>query len=437
MSVSRHIGSTLATNVLNLLFSIANSVLLARILGVEGRGEYAFFITSVALVSLLLGIGSASGSIFFSAGKKQEPHTLLFIYMLQILGMMCLLAIPLFWVSLKGLHNLLLPATIQTEAVFGLLMLSVFLQLCGNVFSGILSGRLYIHALNVAKVLHIILLFVLLLYLFMQRTDSWNTYLVLKIYVYLQGLLLAMYMAVYIYRFGFPFGITMPDRQQVLSILAWGGITYFANIFQFLNYRLDFWFVEYYKQTEGLGIYALSTSLAQLLWIVPTAVSAVLFPYVSQGSESYTAEKAARLSRIVAAICFVLALLAAIPASWLIPAFYGQDFSGATPVFYILLLGTMPFCITNVIAGFFTGRNMVRINLMASLLGLLLTILLDILLIPLWGLNGAALASVVSYLSTSAWVLYFFNKRFSISYTNMVFIKKSDIYEAIKGLRNE
>lgn len=429
MSITKHIGSTVGTNVLNLLFNVANSVLLARLLGVEGRGEYAFFIASTSLMALVFGFGSSSGSIFFSAKEKLDSHRLLVVYFIQSLLFSALLFFIFSLVKNNTFQRLFLPENLLHSSVFILLVISVFMQLMGNVFSGILTGNLVIHRVNAVKIAHIVITFLAYAYLYLASDKLYNTTLLINIYVLLQLLLLMVYVFLFYKCFGLPKSLQLFSFIEYKKKLFWGGVAYFATIFQFLNYRLDFWFVEYYKGIHGLGIYSLSSGLAQLLWIFPSAVTAVIFPYVSAGSEKFTPEKAALIARIVSFLCFFISIFAVISTYWIIPIFYGNEFSSSYLVFCILLFGTMPFCVTNVIAGYFSGKNMVKINLWASFVGFVLTVILDIIFIPIWGLQGAALASVISYLSTTFWVVFKFYKLFRIPFWKLYFFTMADFKE--------
>jgi O-antigen/teichoic acid export membrane protein len=427
MSITKHISSTIGANVLNLLFNIANSVLLARLLGVEGRGEYAFFIASTSLMALVFGFGSSSGSIFFSAKEKTDSHRLLFVYFIQSLLFSVLLFFIFYFVNKNSFQRLFLPENLLHSSVFILLVVSVFMQLMGNIFSGILTGNLLIHRVNAVKVAHVVITFLAYAYLYFISDKLYNTTLLINVYVLLQLLLLMVYVFLFYKCFGLPKSLRLFSFNEYKKMFFWGGIAYFATIFQFLNYRLDFWFVEYYKGIHGLGIYSLSSGLAQLLWVFPSAVTSVIFPYVSGGSEKFTPEKAALIARVVSFLSFFISIIAIISTYWIIPLFYGKDFTQSYGVFCILLFGTMPFCVTNVIAGYFSGRNMVKINLWASFIGFLLTVILDIIFIPIWGLQGAAFASVISYLSTTFWVIFKFYKLFQIPFWKLYFFTFSDI----------
>jgi len=56
-----------------------------------------------------------------------------------------------------------------------------------------------------------------------------------------------------------------------------------------------------------------------------------------------------------------------------------------------------------------------------------INIVLNLLLIPTWGINGAALATGVGYVISAIIFLLYFNKITKIRVADMIFVKKNDL----------
>lgn len=65
MSFKKHTAQTLFSNILVVGLSVANSVLLARLLGPEGRGHFAIYQASVNLLTIWLSFGLQSSLVYF------------------------------------------------------------------------------------------------------------------------------------------------------------------------------------------------------------------------------------------------------------------------------------------------------------------------------------------------------------------------------------
>jgi O-antigen/teichoic acid export membrane protein len=183
-----------------------------------------------------------------------------------------------------------------------------------------------------------------------------------------------------------------------------------ANVAQFLNYRVDIWIVQYFTGSAALGIYSLAASLAMTLWVLPRSTSTVLMPAMASGDAGAGFPQAARLARLVFVVTAALAVPVALFARAWLGLLYGEAFVASAAPFMVLLLGCVPFTLCVILAAALAGVNRQDVNLMASLVGLVATVALDLALIPRYGILGAAAASAVSYLVTTAVVVWVFSR---------------------------
>ena len=87
--------------------------------------------------------------------------------------------------------------------------------------------------------------------------------------------------------------------------------------------------------------------------------------------------------------------------------------------------------------GFLTGANQVRHILVAAFAGLVLTLALDVLLIPRFGMAGAAGARGVA-LNVMTWYLVVrFHKTTGIAYRDFLFPKAADLGEIARLLKRK
>lgn len=91
---------------------------------------------------------------------------------------------------------------------------------------------------------------------------------------------------------------------------------------------------------------------------------------------------------------------------------------------------------SNILGSYFSGNNLLKINLLASFVGLIITVIFDLLLIPRYGLVGSSIATVLSYLSTTICIVLFFVYYEKISIKNVFLYSKED-YLTIKKIINE
>ena len=178
-----------------------------------------------------------------------------------------------------------------------------------------------------------------------------------------------------------------------------------------VNLRFDFLIVEAVAGPAALGIYAVASKYAELLRLPSDAVLWVLYPHFAREDEAAAAtDPRATMRRVgvsVAAGAAPLALLAPL----VIPFAYGSAFASAVVPACILLVGLAGEGLAAVAVGYLYGRGKPGLASAATGAGVVVTIVLDVLLIPHWGVTGAAIASTLAYLSSTAVAVTLFARR--------------------------
>jgi Na+-driven multidrug efflux pump len=104
----------------------------------------------------------------------------------------------------------------------------------------------------------------------------------------------------------------------------------------------------------------------------------------------------------------------------------GESFRGSISVLRILLAGVLLLTIFKVMNTDLAGKGKPWVSLKAMIPALLINISLNVLWIPEYGAQGAALASTVSYSIAALLFLYFYSKEVDIPITTILSYKKSD-----------
>jgi O-antigen/teichoic acid export membrane protein len=205
-------------------------------------------------------------------------------------------------------------------------------------------------------------------------------------------------------RKGFFRGTGKPSTALVRQILAFGIRAQVSSIILLLNARLDFAIVGLLVGERSLGIYAIASRFAELLRLPSLAINYVLYPRFAHETPSEAIATARAWIRKVGWIPLVSIVPLAFIARWLLPAFYGQAFHGAVAPSWVLLAGLAGSTVSAIVSAFLYGVGRPGLNSFALGGGLVMTAILDITLIPRFGIMGAAIASAVAY-STATIVL--------------------------------
>ena len=209
-------------------------------------------------------------------------------------------------------------------------------------------------------------------------------------------------------RRGFFRDLAGPSLALAREVCAYGARAQIGGVLLLLNLRLDFALLGALAGPAVLGTYAIASKFAELLKLPPMALTYVLYPsYSAAGAETAARDARALIPR-AAAFNAVAALPLALAAAVLLPLIYGEAFRSSIVPAYILLFGLAGEGIAGVITPFFYGIGRPGLNSLAMAAGVIVTVVLDLALIPRFEATGAALASSASYLTTTLLLMVFF-----------------------------
>jgi O-antigen/teichoic acid export membrane protein len=200
-------------------------------------------------------------------------------------------------------------------------------------------------------------------------------------------------------------------EARIRELVLYSGISFAADLVQFLNYRVDVWILNVCADRADLGVYGVAVTLAQIVWALPTAIAQVLFAHVPTMERAAGARLAVVASKAALLGCSVLGFAGVGLSYALVPLIYGRDFHAAPHMIAILLLGVVPYSMVRVLSGYLGGLGLVRTNLATGVVGLLVCIALDALLIPRFGAYGASWASAASYVCFTGMTLVVFARK--------------------------
>jgi O-antigen/teichoic acid export membrane protein len=428
LSLAKNITTSYTSQIINILLGFVSSVFLTRILGAAERGEYALYINGLTVATIFLGFGLPSAIIFFVSSNKISVKKLFSFIVVFNIAMTFVIAIVLQILFITGLQNFILPDKFQSTFYEFVFILQFFVALINSSLIAILNGRKYFVTVSIINVV-ITAIGTTLYILFYYKLINWNgegfkLIITLSLFVsFLQSIIIIYFYYRYI---GIKFSGFLKFKETK-SLFTFSLIAYACNGIQFLTYRADIWFVDYYRDISTVGIYSLAVSLAQLLWILPNVIAGILFSYMAGCNR----EKAIEYTLFFTKLSFFASLIMAIAAFTIFYFFlhiiFGDEFSSAVPLIGILFFGIVPFSTSIIFGSFFAGTGYIHHNLITSILGFCVAIFFYITLIPKYGASGAALASIVSYISCTLYMFFAFTKLTGHKILKIFIINKSDI----------
>ena len=166
-----------------------------------------------------------------------------------------------------------------------------------------------------------------------------------------------------------------------------------------VNTQLDQLVLSQTVPPADLGRYAIAVSLSLLPLPLVSAIGSVGFPWLA--AQRTVTDAARRLQRIAILASFGITIGTLVPfaliAHWLVPLLFGPGYRGAVPLLWILTPGTVFLSCGQVVGDLLRGRNRPIIVAWAQGSAAVFTVCLLIVLVPLVGVYGAAIASTIAY----------------------------------------
>ncbi|MDZ7835006.1 MAG: polysaccharide biosynthesis C-terminal domain-containing protein [Alkalibacterium sp.] len=131
-------------------------------------------------------------------------------------------------------------------------------------------------------------------------------------------------------------------------------------------------------------------------------------------------------------ICIIMASFA--PS--IVSILFGVEFFSSSSVIRILLPGIFFMVIVKILHADLAGRGFPIYGLWVSILPLVINIILNIILIPIYEIEGAAIASSISYTLAGVLFLYIYSKKEGIKVSSMLVINKQDFNMIISKVKN-
>jgi O-antigen/teichoic acid export membrane protein len=391
--------ATSASQVVVVVLAFIASIAQARVLGADGRGDVARFVNAASLLVLYLGLGLSSAITYFVASGKAQPRALVRSLLPTLAATVIATGCVAGLAYVVGLGRFLPQSMPAVATILGLMAFFVASQVAAWA-SGLLTARMEFRAVNASALVVAVVGAGASIGLLAMGPDKVDARAVIALLIGLE-LVRAGTLLVALRNRSAPTATSPTVRADLPGLgplWRYSSLSYMADAVQFLTYRVDMWIVDAARGGAELGRYALAVSLAQLVWIVPTALARVFFPYAASQDATATRWLARRAAVGSLAVSALAGAIGWVGSALFVTALFGDDFRDVPNLLAILLVGVVPYAVARVLGNYLAATGAVVDNVRASVAVLVVTIALDVALIPPFGAVGAAWASACSYL---------------------------------------
>jgi O-antigen/teichoic acid export membrane protein len=382
-------GTTIYQGII-LLAGIGSGITLARSLGPEGRGELAIALLWPGILVLFGDFGLGFAFSYYAGKGKERMDDLWSLAIVSGLlsgGAIATIGWPLIPHFVRTLQG-----TARQE--LGWALLSVPIVLANGFQAYLLLGRGLVAEYNRIRIISALSYLVFVAGVALTYAASVHNFVLSYLLAQSCGLVLCT--ALTVNRFRPRFHLSASLFQKVFS---YGIKTQVGSIAAQTNLRADQAIMSIILTPSQLGLYVVAVSISGVLSPLMSALAVVILPRTTHASSDVTgALIVARHVKLACLLSLPVLIVSVALMPWVLPAFFGRGYSGAILSARIL-----------VIAGLFQGLNAVLGNSLRGLgrpalpavaegIGMLVTLALLFLLLPRFGIVGAAIASFFAYL---------------------------------------
>ncbi len=393
---------------MSIVLSAFSSILLARMLGPEAQGKWSLSNNFISTCTMIFAFGLPSSvlSTFRRSGldEHQFMKSLLRYFLLIIILSAFLLCVFYFMPNWQFLTSDL----IRKKWMLPAFLFSMGCQTAMSILYPILDAKNRFGLVTFNKLfgnLLFLLLIIFLLY-FSESTVQLIWIWIIFCFIQLIQVLIIFYHLVFTVSFQ-PGNKTISVAQLIVKS---GWVYFMIDIFQRFNFRLDIWFLSYYKDLNQVGIYSVASSLSLFVLVKPRTSQRFL---INSMIVNHDQENRKRVKAEITKILMTLLSIFPVILIFSYVLFYyilGNKYHESFFIFLCLLFGIYILSVTYPISGYFLFKGYKYCNLLASMAGLVINFIGNYVWIPAFGIWGAVFSSIFTYSAISMVLAFCFIK---------------------------
>ena len=403
-ALRKRVLAPMSYDALMLVMNLVTGVLVARVLGADGRGQLAATLVLILTATWLFSIGSTEAISYHQAKKPKDAPRLIGSW-LAVVGLASVVAISVMELLLPILFSAQTDSAIEVARWYIPL---IAISLAIAMYNGVLLGDEDFTAYNVLRA--VIPVGIAAGYGILLLFDQFTV----------EGALVANGAATTVaalgmaWRTGRRHGIARPDIPLLRRTLWYGLRAHGGSIAGFVNARLDLLILPAFLAAESVGLYSVATNTTSIIGTLTGTVAMFVLPVAARRQHG-SARTVIKTLQVTLIIGLALAIPLEILAEFGLELVYGEEFGSAATAMRIMLPGEVLDACSVVLWAGLLAANRPFLSSVAAGPGAVLTIVGLLLSLESGGIDAAALVSTSVHI--------------------FVFIVSISLYRHVQGLR--
>jgi O-antigen/teichoic acid export membrane protein len=388
------VGITLIASVISMLIGFVITILLGRYLGAGDLGLYRMVFTIYGIAMLFTAIGIPAAIIKYVAEfKDDEAKSDAIVSSGVITSLIIGIVFSMLFYFSSGIFEVLFNMP-ELSRLLKILSPVFPFALVGGALLGLLNGRREMKRYGAATILQSVLMLVVSVSLIYCGFGVAGV--VIGVVISSVGWCLYLLLITRDY-----FEITFEGyADNTKTMLGFGVQIFGVNAINMINYQADIILIGYFLTATDVGYYAVAVGLSKFFWLIPQAIQTITYPatseYWSNNNHSALQIMIDKSMKYTACVLFPVGLGVGFFSKEIITLIFGDAFIHAVLPLQILVMGTVVFGVVKAIGGSVTGMGRPDIGLKIVGISATTNVVLNLLLIPIYGISGAAVATAIS-----------------------------------------
>jgi O-antigen/teichoic acid export membrane protein len=219
------------------------------------------------------------------------------------------------------------------------------------------------------------------------------------------------------------------------GMLGFGGKSYLQTLASTLHFRVDQYMIAMFLDPTQVGLYAVAVNLTNLLLKVPDATGTVLYPRLAGAADRDMHAQTSAVCRHTLFVMVVAGLGYVVAGPFVLRLLYGEAYAGAIRPMLLMLPGIVMISLYLLLTRNFTSRNRQQVNIVAAAAALVINVGLNAVLIPRWGIGGAAISTAVSYSVAALILLVMFVRESGYRVADTVLMRPAELGGYVRRAR--
>ena len=206
------------------------------------------------------------------------------------------------------------------------------------------------------------------------------------------------------------------------------------NLAEGLTTRLNYFFVQNTGGYGNVGLLDSGTKMSESVWHISNSISYIEYNSVSKTTDIREQKRVTlRLFKLTyCALILVMTAIVCVPEWFFTEYLLTPEFAGIRSVIIGLSLGIVALGSNRILSHYFIGSGNVKYSTFCSVFGLLVLLVAGLVLIPMYGVLGAAITSSIAYSCMLIYSIAVFMKKTETSLREFLLSK-----EDIKDFKNK